>query len=68
MPSDAMYKMVRRHQTALTRAQNTKDQHKVLNAAQTALSDFEAMGMYPDNWSLFERAKDDAIFALRMSA
>jgi len=48
---------------ALTRAYNSNDPVKLKKAAETALAFFEENG-WPDNWALFERAKDDAEFAL----
>lgn len=49
---------------ALTRAINTKDPQKVIDAARKAKAIFEAKG-YPDDWSRWERASDDATFALQ---
>lgn len=63
---EKMNRVCRRHKAALTRAQNTKDPQKVLKAATAALSEFEAMGSYPDCWSLWQRAKDDAELYIRL--
>lgn len=43
----------------LTRAKNTKDPDKITKACDEAFAVFEAKG-YPDNWHMWERAKDDA--------
>ena len=47
----------------LTRAKNTKDPHKVIAECNRALRIFEQKG-YPDSWSNWERARDDAKFAI----
>lgn len=64
--SEGMNRICRRHKAALTRAQNTKDPQKVLKAATAALSEFEATGAYPDQWTLWQRAKDDAELYIRL--
>jgi GGDEF domain-containing protein len=51
--------------TALTRALNTKDPRKILAEANRGLDRFEELGTSPDDWSRWERAKNDAEFALQ---
>lgn len=51
----------------LTRAQNSKDPKKVIATVDAAFAVFEAKG-YPDQWSNWQRAKDDATFELQRSA
>jgi hypothetical protein len=59
--------MQRRHRAALTRAKNSGDQQKIIDACDKAFADFERYG-WPDSWSEWQRAKDDAQFALRRAA
>jgi hypothetical protein len=58
-------RIMRKHKSALTKAQNSGDQSRILAAARNALAEFESTGLWPDCWSLWERAKDDATFALQ---
>jgi len=51
---------------ALTRAKNSKDPQKVIRTCNAALARFEQVG-YPDCWSNWQRAKDDAEFELQRS-
>lgn len=46
----------------LTRVVNGKDNDKIIAEVDRALAIFEEKG-YPDSWSNWERAKDDATFA-----
>lgn len=50
---------------ALTKAKNSGDHRKVIVEVVKAFAFFDEVG-YPDNWSLWQRAKDDAEFKLRM--
>ncbi|MFA6239972.1 MAG: DEAD/DEAH box helicase family protein, partial [Candidatus Hydrogenedentales bacterium] len=61
----ALNAMVRKHKSALTKAEKTKDPQKMLAVAQAALDEFEKEGIWPDNWALWQRAKDDALFAIQ---
>lgn len=62
----ALNAIVRKHKSALTRAKNSGDQQKVIDACDAAFACFDEPGMiWPDNWSLWQRAKDDAQFKLR---
>ena len=47
----------------LTRAINSKDPKKIIDAANYADVIFESKG-FPDDWSRWQRAKDDAQFLL----
>ena len=49
----------RQMKSALTRAINSKDTQKIIRTATEALEYFEEAG-YPDDWSRWERAKQDA--------
>jgi len=54
--------LIRRQRTALTRAVNSKDPAKVVLAARQAVSEWNQPGMYwPDDWSRWQRALDDAL-------
>ena len=61
--SDKFKPILRRHKAALTRAKNSGDPEKILAAAQAALDEFEVEG-WPDQWSLWQRAKDDAVYTI----
>jgi hypothetical protein len=51
----------RKHKSALTRAKKTNDPNKVIAACDAFFTDFDANGLpYPDDWHLFERAREDA--------
>lgn len=50
--------------SALTKAEKSGDPEKLLAEAERGLSRFEATGAYPDDWSRWERAKDDATLAI----
>jgi len=53
--------------SSLTRVVNSKDNDKIIAECDRALAIFEEKG-YPDNWSNWERAKDDATFAKQRAA
>ena len=53
-----------RLKAALTRAINLKDNRKIVETAEAGLKRFEETSS-PDDWSRWERAKDDALFALQ---
>lgn len=63
---DAMKKELPKLRAALTRAKNSKDNKKVIAAVNAAFARFEVIG-YPDQWSDWQRAKDDAEFNIRMN-
>lgn len=62
----ALNAMVRRHKAALTRA-TKKGPQAVIAACDAAFAGFET-GMWPDDWSMWQRAKDDATFELRRAS
>ena len=53
--------------TKLTRAINSKDYNRIIRTCNEALAIFEEKGS-PDSWSNWQRAKDDAEFALRIAS
>lgn len=57
-------KLSRKHKAALTRAKNSGDPLKVIEACNRAFEDFEAHG-YPDCWPRWNIAREDAQFALQ---
>lgn len=59
--SPAEYKKLK---SKLTRAVNSKNNDNIIKTCNEALDIFEAKG-YPDSWSNWERAKDDAESAKR---
>jgi len=48
--------------SALTRVVNSKDNDKIIAECDRAMKIFNQKG-WPDNWSNWERAKQDAVFA-----
>lgn len=62
--SDELNRVMRKHRSALTRARKTGDPEKIVAACDAAFEDFNQYG-WPDCWSLWERAKDDAAFLAR---
>jgi len=48
----------------LTRAQKTNNPETILKVAKKCLALFEEKG-YPDDWSNWQRAADDASFAMQ---
>lgn len=50
---------VRKHKAALTRAKNSKDNDKIIAVCKAFFADF-GNDPYPDNWMLWQRAKEDA--------
>lgn len=62
-------KLARKHKSALTRAKNSGDPNKVIAAVDKFYADFDAEDApYPDNWRLWENAKQDAQLQLRRQA
>lgn len=47
---------------ALTRAVNSGDPEKVALACKKAVREWDEIGCWPDNWSLWQRALDDCLF------
>lgn len=54
----------RAQKAALTRAKNSGEPRKVIAEVDRAFAEFDANG-WPDFWSNWQRAKDDAEFELR---
>lgn len=50
----------------LTRAVNSGDYDRIIKTCNDALAEFERDG-YPDDWSRWERARDDAEFKRRFA-
>lgn len=63
---DAMNKELPKLRAALTRAKNSGDPLKVIAAVKHANARFDVIG-WPDQWSMWERAKDDAELQIRMA-
>jgi hypothetical protein len=55
----------RKLKTALTKAERAGDPSKVIEEAERGLAHFEEIGAYPDDWSRWERAKEDAQVAIK---
>lgn len=64
---DAMNKELPKLRAALTRAKKSGDPQKVIAAVKHATARFDVIG-WPDQWSNWERAKEDAELQLRMSS
>lgn len=58
---DRMRRTFPRHKAALTRAVKTKDPEVVAAACKTAVAEWNEIGAWPDNWSAWQRALDDAL-------
>lgn len=56
---EAMKKELPKLRAALTRAKNSGDNDKVLEACRNAFARFEVIGT-PDQWHNWQRAMDDA--------
>lgn len=57
---------------ALTRASKLSDPTEragtILDVCRAAVAEWESIGAWPDDWSRFQRALDDAFFAIGASA
>lgn len=60
-------RMVRAQRSALTRAVNGGIHLKVIACVNKAFNEFDRLG-WPDDWSDWQRARDDAQAALRRIA
>ncbi len=58
--------MSRKHKSALTRAKNSKNPDKIIAACEAFFTDFGDDPL-PDNWSLWQRAKEDALHEKAMA-
>jgi hypothetical protein len=63
MNNQELNAMVRRHKTALTIAKK-KGPEAVIDIVRIAFEDFQEHG-WPDNWHIWNIAKEDAEMALR---
>ncbi len=64
MDYDYMNKVVRKHMAALTRSKK-KGPQAIIDACDAAFDAFNSEGMlWPDNWHLWQRSKDDAYMEL----
>jgi len=65
----AANKQFKRQKAALTRAVNTGDPNKVVEACEKAVkewnADFPCAGSWPDDWSRWQRALDDVFPVFR---
>jgi hypothetical protein len=63
MPIDyeRMARVRRSQKSALTRAINSKDARRVYIACRDAVHVWEEIGAWPDDWSRWQRALDDAL-------
>jgi hypothetical protein len=56
----------RKFRAALTRAINSKDPYKVINAVNVAEAYYEQPGkIFPDAWARWERAREDAVWTIK---
>jgi hypothetical protein len=51
----------RANKSALTRARNSGDPDRVVAACRKAVRSWESVGAWPDQWSDWQRALDDAL-------
>jgi hypothetical protein len=56
-----MNKIRPRQKAALTRAIKSGDAQKVFIVCRAAVADWDAIGFWPDDWSRWQRALDDAL-------
>lgn len=64
VPTDytALNKMVKRQRAALTRAKNSGDPEKVVQACTNAVREWNQPGaMWPDDWAHWQRTLDDVL-------
>lgn len=50
-----------KQKAALTRARKSGDPEKVAAVCKAAVAEWDAIGAWPDGWSLFQRTLDDAL-------
>lgn len=65
MTIDPVTANYRKHRAAVTRAERSGDPARVLAACDAAIVSFDAIG-WPDDWTHFQRAADDASFGARI--
>lgn len=62
--SDFDQKEYRRQKTLLTRAVNAKEPKKIIDVCTNAFVVFDRIG-WPDDWTRWQRAKEDAEWTVR---
>lgn len=58
---ERMNRIYPRQKAALTRAVNSGDPEKVAAACKKAVAEWNEIGAWPDDWSRWQRAMDDAL-------
>ena len=62
-----MNKIFRNQKSALTRAKNKKDPEAIIKVVEAAFEEWDdKFPAWPDNWRLWQNAKDDAERSIRM--
>jgi hypothetical protein len=65
MPATIDYERMRRvgrpQRAALTRAVNTGDAKRIAAVCKAAVTEWDAIGAWPDDWSRWQRALSDAL-------
>jgi hypothetical protein len=57
----SMNRIYPKQKAALTRAINTRNPEIIARACKKAISEWELIGAWPDDWSRWQRALDDAL-------
>jgi hypothetical protein len=58
---DRMNRVLPKQKAALTRAVKTNDPEKIAQACKAAITEWSEIGAWPDEWSRWQRALDDAL-------
>lgn len=58
---ERMNRIGRSQKAALTRAVNTGDPEKIAKVCKAAVAEWNEIGAWPDHWSRWQRALDDAL-------
>lgn len=58
---ERMNKVWPKQKAALTRAKNSGDLDKVVTVVKKAVKEWDEIGAWPDDWSLFERTLNDML-------
>lgn len=58
---DRMNRIGPRQKAALTRAIKTRDAEKIAQVCKAAIVEWDEIGAWPDDWSRWERALNDAL-------
>ena len=56
-----MQKLYPQQKAALTRARKSGDPDKVMAVCRRAVREWNEIGAWPDNWSLWQRTLDDVV-------